>query len=93
LEDDWTLTKEGEWRAREMHKKAIALDPSYAAAYASLAWSYLSSFEVQYDTDPKTPKRVEELAQRAIDLDDNNAIAYTALGELHAIEGPRAGDC
>jgi adenylate cyclase len=86
LEDAWSGSKERDLEARQMYEKAIALDPNYADAYAALAWEYLGAFEVQYDKDPATPKRVAELAQHAIALDDANAAAYTALGELDAIE-------
>ncbi len=86
VEDDWSVTKEGFLEAREMYKKAIALDPNYADAYASLAWSYVSGLMVQYDKDPKLGMRAVELAQHAIALDGSNAEAYMVLGELHAMQ-------
>jgi adenylate cyclase len=86
VEDTWSGTKEQGLRAHEMFEKAIALDPNYADAYAALAWSYLGALEGGFDTDRKTPERVVQLAQRAIALDDSNALAYMALGELHAFE-------
>jgi adenylate cyclase len=80
----WTPTKDQLLQARQMFEKAIALDPNYGDAYAELAWNYLGGLQVEYDKDPKTWERVLELAKRALTLDDSNAIAYIALGELDA---------
>ena len=39
-------------RARELYRQAISLDPDYARAYASLAWSYISAYNEYWSEDP-----------------------------------------
>jgi adenylate cyclase len=84
--EEMDATKEGYLRWREMFEKAIALDPNYADAYASLATNYILALMVQYDKDPKTQQHIVELAQRALALDDANWNAYMVLGEHYGLE-------
>jgi len=69
-------------KALEFFKQAIAIDPGYAAAYAetSATYSYLVSNNV---LEPKefTPK-AEELAHKALELDESLAEAHLALANL-----------
>ena len=37
----WSMTQEGNAKARAMYEKAIELDPKYADAYVQLGWTYL----------------------------------------------------
>jgi non-specific serine/threonine protein kinase len=65
--------------ARDLLRKAIALDPSYARAHARLA--VLSMFLYQYLTaDPKYLQESLEEAPRALALDPNLAEARAARG-------------
>jgi TolB-like protein/Flp pilus assembly protein TadD len=63
-------------------QQAIAIDPNYATAYASLAESYalipLFAAGTPRDYFPKA----KAAAQRAIQLDETSAEAHTALGLL-----------
>jgi tetratricopeptide (TPR) repeat protein len=75
-----TLTPEGFSKAIAYSERAIALDPLYATAYASLAeyYCWLAIFGVMPPTDCFSKAR--EAAGRAVELDDQLAEAHTALG-------------
>jgi DNA-binding winged helix-turn-helix (wHTH) protein/TolB-like protein/Tfp pilus assembly protein PilF len=59
-------------RARQLFERAIALDPSYAPAYAGLADALNSEIG--------DPRLARQAAERALALDDSVAEAYAALG-------------
>ena len=87
------FTLEDTRRSREHFEKAIELDPSYAPAYAGLAWVHHMyaggglNIEPPLDAMPK----VKRAAERAIDLDPSNSNAHTALalaGIFHERDWP-----
>ncbi len=65
------LTLEANVQARQLFEKALTLDPQFAAAYASLGWTYLREWGWQQSQDPQTLDRAFALAQKAIALDDS----------------------
>jgi TolB-like protein/DNA-binding winged helix-turn-helix (wHTH) protein/Flp pilus assembly protein TadD len=60
-------------RAAELFNQAIAIEPGFAAAYGSLALTYIWS---------DRHGRVEAIVQRTLELDPQNSDAWTALGFL-----------
>src|SRR5262245_47017451 len=50
-------TQEANVQARQLCDKAIALDPSYADAYALLGWTYWLEWELRWSADPQTLER------------------------------------
>jgi adenylate cyclase len=70
------FTKEGDTAARRLYERAIELDPSYAAAYAGLAETYLHDW---FLGTPEALDRAFELAQRARSLDPHLPLVYEAL--------------
>ena len=77
------FSREGNARARKMYEQAIALDPEFAPAYASLA--YVEQFDAffGYADDPKVRlARGLELARTAISIDRLDPSAYIALGRV-----------
>jgi adenylate cyclase len=74
------FTKEGNAQARQMYEKAIALDPQYASAYASLSMTYIFDWILQWSHDPQTLVHAAEIAQRALTFDESLPIAHTAMG-------------
>lgn len=72
-------------------RRAIDLDPKFAAAYAELAMTY--SLQTWYGT--RKPSELASvampLAQRAVDLAPRLSEAHTALGDLRAAVGDRRG--
>jgi DNA-binding winged helix-turn-helix (wHTH) protein/TolB-like protein/Tfp pilus assembly protein PilF len=59
-------------KARQLFERAIALDPSYAPAYAGLADAL--------NSEVGDPRLARQAAERALALDDSVAEAYAALG-------------
>ncbi len=72
-------TREGNAEAQRMFEKAIDLDPGFAAAYAYLGWTYWMEWSLGWSHDPRTLEKANELAERAIALDDAVPDAYCLL--------------
>ena len=75
------------WQSQELKRreemmrlfqKAIELAPDWSLAYSGLAEAALN--EDTFSTDWKT---AEQSARRAVELDDANAQAHTALGQIY----------
>jgi adenylate cyclase len=81
------FTKESNRQAREIYERAIELDPDFALAHATLAWTHLIDWMVQWSDDPNTPERAFELAQRALALDDSVGSAHSVLAYQRAYKG------
>jgi len=70
--------------ARFFLRQAIALDPNYAAAYAALAETYHIDVAMGWAQAPDTSlARAEELATKAISLNDDEVRARVILGRIH----------
>ncbi len=72
-------------------RRAIALDPQFAAAYAELAMAY--SLQTSYSNLSKIElaEIAMPLAQRAVELQPDLAEAHTALADLRLIGGDQRG--
>lgn len=70
-------------RSRECYKKAIALDPSYAVAYAGLGFTYAQAWGSFWVKDAKALDRAFELAQKALTLDGSSPVAHELLGAVY----------
>jgi adenylate cyclase len=81
--DYWRFTKETMAQARQMYEKAIALDPHYAAAYASLGATHALGWIWQWSQDPQSLERAFALTQQAIALDDSLSLAHSVLGFVY----------
>jgi adenylate cyclase len=77
------FTKEANVQARQMHQKAIDLDPTFGAAYALLGWTYTQEWTNGWSHDPLVLEHAFELAKRAIDLDESLPLGYSILGEVY----------
>jgi serine/threonine-protein kinase len=64
----------------EYFERAIALDPSYAMAYAGIALAYSELAETGVTPSPDARRRSKEAAERALALDPELGEAYCALG-------------
>jgi eukaryotic-like serine/threonine-protein kinase len=62
----------------EEFRKAIQLDPNYAAAYAGLAYSYVIANDFFLSPKDSMPP-AKEAATKALELDESNAEAHIAL--------------
>src|SRR3989442_11149293 len=80
----WRLTKEATAQARQMFEKALALDPQYAEAYASLSETYYLEWVWRWSANPQTLERALALAQQAVALDDSLPAAHSLLSIAYA---------
>ncbi len=74
--------------ARQMFKKAIELDPSYASAYAALGWTYNAAVSYGWtEFTTKAHQRALDLAQQAMRFDESNASAHSLAGSVYSFRG------
>jgi TolB-like protein/DNA-binding winged helix-turn-helix (wHTH) protein/cytochrome c-type biogenesis protein CcmH/NrfG len=72
-------------QARAIFERAIALDLQYAPAYVGLGRIDLSAVALGWTQDPEASlRRAEELARKAISLDEFNPAAHVLLGRAYA---------
>ena len=80
----YRFTPENNQRCQELFRKAIALDPGFPGAYSRLAYAIVLNM-VYFDA-PTDQSRMDDalrIAQRAIELDDQDAAGYFTLGRVH----------
>ncbi|MBO6521629.1 MAG: tetratricopeptide repeat protein [Rhodospirillales bacterium] len=80
----WAMTEEDNKTALEMLRKAIALDPNYALAYALISWCHAQNITYNWTGDIVTAKeRALERAHEAfrLDLSDPMVLAMLATAE------------
>jgi adenylate cyclase len=71
-------------QARALLKRAIEIDPGYAAAYSSLAETYFIAASMGWaETPTEFLARAEEMANKALSLDDADVRARVVLGRIH----------
>ena len=75
------------FRAQEMFEKAVELDPSYADAYAALAWTHSKAAELGWTFQPgEAVESALELGQTALRLDPTNVSAHVLLAVIHTYQ-------
>ena len=77
------LTKDTNILAQQMFKRAIDLDPKFAAAYALLGWARSQEWTLGWSQDPQPLENAYELAQRAITLDESLPLSHAILAEVY----------
>lgn len=76
-EQFFRYTRDGNRAARELHGKAIDLDPKFARAHVMLAWTHWLDYQNGWAEAPKTSlDRALALANRGLALDDSLPIGY-----------------
>ncbi len=84
----YRTTKEDNSLARKLLEEVIALDPDYAYAYAGLAATYIIDWWLGTSKSPKESLgRAIELAEKAIALDESDALANASLGLYYTYAG------
>jgi len=93
--DAWNLVYRGWWhihkfetleiqRAKEQFRRAIGIDPSFARAYAGLATAeFISLIGGFTDVPASSREQGFAAAQKAVALDDKDAVAHSVLGVLY----------
>ncbi|MCV9966874.1 adenylate/guanylate cyclase domain-containing protein [Pararhizobium sp. BT-229] len=70
----------------EILKQAVATDPGYARAWINLAWAH--SMAASYGAEWEASNRAGlEAAERAVELDPNDAEAHAVLGHMLGLRG------
>jgi adenylate cyclase len=82
------FTPEANREARRLYEKAIELDPDYARAYASLAWTYLvEHFERWAGPEDQPLERALDLARRGVMVNPASHSNHLALGQVCLSKG------
>jgi len=79
-----TFTKEANAQARKMYESAVALDPNYALGWCSIGWTHYRDGRFGWtDTPAKSLALAEELALKALAMDDSMSEAYAQLSVVY----------
>ena len=80
--------KEENQKARELFKTSIKYDPSFAMAYAMLAWTHVfDAMNDWSDNHDQSLLRARELATKAISLEKKLPVAYWVKGLSYREDG------
>jgi adenylate cyclase len=75
------FTRESNQAARDLFEKAKASDPTYARAYAGLAWTYAMDYDLGWTEDyDGAVKKALDLATEAVQLDGTDYRSHWVLG-------------
>jgi len=84
----YRITKEDNVLARKLYEEVIALDPDYAMAYVGLAWTHMVDRWLGTSKSPKESlRRAIELGEKAISLDESEALGHASLGHFYTSVG------
>ena len=84
----YRFTPEANREARRLYEKAIELDPDYARAYASLAWTYLVEHSERWGSAEDQPlERALEIARRGVMVNPVSHSNHLALGQVCLSKG------
>jgi TolB-like protein len=81
----WRMSIAEHWRAQELLRQAIELDPNYAHAHGLLGWTYVTMFNL--DTRRPIGEFTEQAlaaGARAVMLDDDEPWGHLVVGLGHA---------
>src|SRR5689334_18372302 len=82
------ISKDSNGKARQWFESALRHDPKFADAYAYLGWNYFYYAVFQWGRDAQVAmEQAQELAQKALDLDNGNSPALALLTELDLHQG------
>ena len=79
----YRFTREGNVKCQELLRESIGLDPDFSSAHARLAYAIVLSM-VYFDAPTNSAQMDEALvaAERAVELDDQDANGYFTLGRV-----------
>jgi len=87
-----SFSRQGNDRAIEFYRRAVAIDPGFAEAYARMANMYdLRSRFGWGDDNVRDRKMALQFARKAIALDSNDPYAYWTLGRILSREQDEGG--
>jgi TolB-like protein len=99
--DAWDLYQQGLWHlwrrsendnaeALKLFSAACERDPEFSAAYAHLAYAYFQLYTFHPTHSPNAAEDAFTAAQKAISLDDRDALAHWAMGGAYLLRGEYA---
>jgi adenylate cyclase len=81
------VNKDDNVLARQKAEEAIAIDPNYVAAYATLGWAHAVDARFGWSKSPKQSReRAVELARKAIAMDDTYPNIHRLWGYLYLMK-------
>jgi adenylate cyclase len=87
---DRKFTREDNAKARSFFERAIELDPTFADAFSSLAWTYVYDAANEWAADrAQAIDEATRLAEKSLELDDRNPQARAALAQASGLAGQR----
>ena len=76
-------TRESVVQAKTMHRRAIELDPNFAAPHAGLALASTSEYVSDWAANPaQALDEAERWARRAVEMNDQQPVSHLALGSV-----------
>ena len=77
----YRFTPEDNLEARKLYEQAIELDPDYARAYSSVAWTYMIGYNEYWAEEPQEALDMAlEFGQKGIQIDPTSHTSRLALG-------------
>ena len=77
------IRRDANLRSRELFASAIGIDSRYADAHVGLGWTHMDDFKYGWTEWPASAlDRAEEFATRAIQLDEQNALAHALFADV-----------
>jgi adenylate cyclase len=84
----YRFTAEANREARRLYEKAIELDPDYARAYASLAWTYLTENDERWvDPEEQPLEQALKWARQGVTVNPASHSNHLALGQVCLSKG------
>lgn len=78
------FTKQCNLKAREFYLKAIELDKDYGRAYASLAWTYIMSYDESWSDEPyEDLDKALDLARQGVQINPSSHSNHLALSRVY----------
>ena len=76
-------TQDSVLQAKAMYRRAIEIDPNFAAPHAGLALAALAEYVSDWAPDPaQALDETERWARRAVELNDQEPVSHMALGSV-----------
>jgi adenylate cyclase len=76
-------TRDSVLQAKAMHRRAIEIDPNFAAPHAGVALAALAEYVSDWAADPaQALDETERWARRAVELNDQEPVSHMALGSV-----------